>query len=241
MMHHVCQGDAHIDEVAPGHYRLAIHSDGTRYCNAQLDDYHHLPRHEYPWQAPLRLSLWAKVPVSAPGTYGFGFWNAPYSPLTNQRPSLPATAWFFGSGAGDMAWTPTSTATGFKAATLDTRRWQARLMAPWAPLLMLLMRLPRVYAWLWPRLMPYLGLAEQMLTSDGEWHHYALEWQAQQVRWYVDDVCVAHAPWAPQGRLGLCIWIDNQWLAATPQAALGWGLVSADTTLEVRDMVVTQG
>ena len=44
MMHQVCQGDAHIDEVAPGHYRLRISSDGTRYCNAQLDDYHHLPR-----------------------------------------------------------------------------------------------------------------------------------------------------------------------------------------------------
>lgn len=238
MMHQVCQGDAHIEEIAPGHYRLRITSDGTRYCNAQLDDYHHLPRRHYPWRAPVHLSLWAKLPVAAQGTFGFGFWNAPYSPLAGQWLSLPATAWFFGSGAGDMRWTPHSAATGFKAATLDTTRWQALLLAPLAPLLMLLMRLPRIYMWLWPRLMPMLRLQEQMLVCDTDWHHYVLEWHHDHVTWWCDGVQVAQTPHAPRGPLGLCIWVDNQWLAATPQGNLGWGLHRDTSVLEVRDIRV---
>ncbi len=238
MMHHVCQGQARIEMVAPGHYRLGIDSDGTGYSNAQLDDYHHLLRRDYPWQAPVRLSLWARVPVAARGTYGFGFWNAPYSPLASAWPARPASAWFFGNGRGDLAWGVTSAATGFKAATLETRTWQALLIGMWAPLLLLLMKIPALYASIWPRLTPRLRLAEQMLVPDGAWHQYEIDWQPDSVTWRIDGQVVHQTASAPCQPMGLCIWIDNQWLAVGPRGRWGWGLCADTAVLEVRDVVV---
>ncbi|MCX6014449.1 MAG: family 16 glycosylhydrolase [Chloroflexales bacterium] len=205
MMHHVCQGQASIDTVAPGHYRLGINSDGTGYSNAQLDDYHHRPRRDYPWQAPVRLSLWAKVPMDAQGTYGFGFWNAPHSPL---------------------------------ASTLETRTWQALLIGMWAPLLLLLMKIPTLYASLLPRLTPRLRLAEQMLVPDDTWHHYQIDWQPDSVTWRIDGQVVHQTASAPCQPMGLCIWIDNQWLAVGPRGRWGWGLCADTAVLEVRDVLV---
>ncbi len=240
MMHHVCQGQASIATVAPGHYRLCITSDGTSYSNAQLDDYHHLPRRDYPWQAPVRVALWAKVPVDALGTYGFGLWNAPYSPLASPWPARPASAWFFGNGRGDLAWTDRSAPTGFKAASLETRTWQALLIGMGAPLLLLLMKIPALYAWLWPRLTPRLRLAEQMLVRDGAWHHYEIDWQPDSVTWCIDGQVVHQTPFAPCQPMGLCIWIDNQWLAAGPRGRWGWGLHSDTSILEVKEIRVEQ-
>jgi hypothetical protein len=43
---------------------------------------------------------------------------------------------------------------------------------------------------------------------------------------------------APCQPMGLCIWIDNQWLAVGPRGRWGWGLCAATAVLEVRDVVV---
>jgi hypothetical protein len=235
-MNQVCQGAATIVERAPGHYVLSIDAAGSTYCNAQLDDYHHLARASYPWQAPLRLSLDARLTGDAKGTWGFGFWNAPYSPLANRWPALPATAWFFGNGSGDVGWGVDSTPTGFKAATLETRRWQVLLMVLIAPILYAFLHVPILYPRLWPYLSKLLRLHEQMLPIDAEWHAYVLEWQRDEVIWFVDGVEVCRTPFAPTGRLGLCIWVDNQWLVAGPRRGFGWGLVPSQTTLEIREL-----
>lgn len=237
-MNQVCQGTASIDERAPGHYVLSIHADGTTYCNAQLDDYHHLPRRSYPWRAPIRLSLDARLTGDARGTWGFGFWNAPYSPLANRWPALPATAWFFGNGSGNLAWDIDSTPTGFKAATLDTHRMRARLLALCAPLLLLLLRSTTIFQTVWPHLTRWLGLSERMLPQDSDWHHYELQWQPDCTTWLVDGIVVHQAPSAPHAPLGLCIWVDNQWLVAGPQSGFGWGLVQSTTSLEVKEIRV---
>jgi len=232
----VCQGNAEIYAVEPGHWKLTIDADAHSYTNAQLDDYHLLPRTAYPWRAPLRLSLQARISGDCRGTYGFGLWNAPYSPLASAFPALPATAWFFGNGSGDVGWGVDSTPTGFKAATLETRRWQVLLMTPFAPILYAFLHVPILYKRLWPYLSRLLRLHEQMLPVDAEWHAYVLEWQWDVVIWFVDGVEVCRAPFAPTGRLGLCIWVDNQWLVAGPRRGVGWGLVPSQTTLEVREM-----
>lgn len=239
-MNRVAQGSASVSEIAPGHWRLQVTGTATHYSNAQLDDYHHLPRKEYPWHPPVRLSLWAKVPIAHRGTWGFGWWNAPYSPLTSAMPARPASAWFFGNGKGNTAWTPQSQPTGFKAATLETRTWQSLIIAPFTPLILLVNRMPRIYRWLWQRLMPRLHLAETMIVMpDAHWHHYQIDWRVDSVTWSIDDVVVAHAPVAPCKSLGLCIWIDNQWLTATPDGQFGWGLVESAATLEIRDVTIT--
>ncbi len=235
-MNQVCQGTATIVERAPGHYVLSIDADGSTYCNAQLDDYHHLARMSYPWSAPIRLSLDARLTGAATGTWGFGFWNAPYSPLASSLPALPATAWFFGNGNGNLAWDIDSAPTGFKAATLDTRRMRARLLALCAPLLLLLMRSSSFYRFVWPRLTPWLGLSEHMLSQDSDWHRYELQWQPDRTTWLVDGIVVHQTQSAPHTPLGLCIWVDNQWLVAGPRSGFGWGLVRSTASLEVKDI-----
>jgi hypothetical protein len=88
--------------------------------------------------------------------------------------------------------------------------------------------------------MPHLRLAETMIVMpDNAWHHYVIDWQVDSVTWYIDDISVARTPFAPHGPLGLCIWIDNQWLSATPDGQFGWGLVDAIDTLEIRDITIT--
>jgi hypothetical protein len=51
-----------------------------RYRLAQLDDYMDAPRAAFRWAPPLRLHMRARVSNgSIPGTWGFGFWNDPFS------------------------------------------------------------------------------------------------------------------------------------------------------------------
>lgn len=239
-MNRVAQGHASISEVNPGHWHLQVDGTAAQYCNAQLDDYHHLQRPNFPWCPPIRLSLWAKVPRAHKGTWGFGWWNAPYSPITSAIPARPASVWFFGNGNGNMAWTPHTHATGFKCATLETRTWQSLVIAPFTPLILLANRHPRIYRWLWSRLMPHLRLHETMIaTPDDTWHRYQIDWRTDSVTWSVDDAIIGRTPFAPHGPLGLCIWIDNQWVTATPDGRFGWGLCDTRGTLEVRDIVIT--
>lgn len=239
-MNRVAQGNASVSEIAPGHWQLQVAGTAEHYSNAQLDDYHHLSRHAFPWHPPVRLSMWVKTPVAHQGTWGFGWWNAPYSPLTSAMPARPASAWFFGNGHGNMAWTPHSAATGFKAATLETRTWQSLLIAPFTPIILLANRVPHIYRWLWQRIMPSLRLGETMIAmpNDDTWHHYVIDWRVNSVTWVIDGTPVAHSPHAPHGPLGVCIWIDNQWLSATPTGQFGWGLVDAAGILEIRDMTI---
>lgn len=235
-MNRVAQGGGSVTEPAPGYYVLHITSDGSAYTNAQLDDYHHLPRGAYPWRAPVTLTLSARVSGDVRGTWGFGWWNAPYSPLTGQRVTWPATAWFFGSGSGDLRWAPQSAATGFKAATLETRRRRSWLAAVLVGLWWPLLQWPRCAAGLWPFLARQAQLSECMLPTDDLWHQYALEWQHDALVWSVDGVVVHTCAHAPAQPMGLCIWIDNQALTATPSRWPRWGLVAGTATLEVRDI-----
>ena len=239
-MNQVCQGHATVREIAPGQWELSIQADGSRYTNAQLDDYHSLPRTAYPWHAPLRLSLSARISGDCRGTYGFGFWNAPYSPLASRIPALPATAWFFGNGSGDVAWGMHSSPTGWKAATLDTCHSSVLLLAPLAVLFAALLRIPVMYRLLWPWLCRRFRLYEAMISLDGGWHDYVIEWHEREVRWLVDGVEVGRAPYAPTGHLGLCIWVDNQWLVAGPRHGFEWGVLPSHTVLEVKNIEVIQ-
>ncbi len=45
-------------------------------------------------------------------------------------------------------------------------------------------------------------------------------------------------PFAPCQPMGLCIWIDNQWLAVGPRGRWSWGLCADTAVFEVRDVVV---
>ena len=73
-----------------------------KYALAQVDDYMHLRRGQFPHQPPISLRLEARVSATdLPGTWGFGFWNDPFNAgfgaggMRRVLPVLPNTAWFF--------------------------------------------------------------------------------------------------------------------------------------------------
>ncbi|MBN1566016.1 MAG: hypothetical protein JXA10_19410 [Anaerolineae bacterium] len=229
--------------------RCVLHpaADHARaYSDAQITDYKGLSRRHYPWTPPLRLTAraWASHPINElKGTAGFGFWNEPFVPVGSDLPRLPRAVWFFfGSPPNNMALAQAVPGYGWKAATLDTSRWQFLTLAPFAPIGFLLMRLPALYRRLWPVGQRAIGASEALLPVDLiEPHEYTLEWFTDRVLFYVDGGLIHKTPTAPRGPLGFIAWLDNQYAVVTPQGRFRFGLIPVDQrqylaldTIEIR-------
>ena len=202
-------------------------ADGS-YSDAQLDDYHHdgVMR----WRPPLRLTVRARFSHGAGslrGTAGFGLWNDPVGMTGRRRWRLPQAAWFFFGGPDcDMPWRLGVQGHGWKAATVDAGRPLVPVLLPGAPIAALAMRWRWVYRRLWPPLERLLGIDEALLTAElREWHDYTLDWQPDRVTFTVDGETVLATRSAPRGPLGLVVWIDNQYMIATPQGHFAQGTV----------------
>ncbi len=204
-----------------------------QYSNAQITDYHSLPRRSFRWQPPLRMTVRARASHSSQelkGTAGFGFWNEPFVPIGRQLPHLPRAVWFFfGSPPNNMALAQGVPGWGWKAAALDATRLMALLMAPLAPIGFLLMRIPSLYRRLWPFGQRAIGASERLLPVDlDKMHTYELEWLRDTVRFQVDGELVHQTPSAPRGPLGFIAWMDNQYAVVTPQGNFRFGLVAIE-------------
>ena len=68
-----------------------------------------------------------------------------------------------------------------------------------------------------------------------EWHSYGLAWESDRVRFSLDGQVLLETPIVPVGRLGLVIWVDNQYLALPPDGRFRSG------TLENPDPVWIEG
>lgn len=206
-----------------GHYRLA-----------QLDDYTPLARCRFRWQAPLRLELRARLSqIEHLGTWGFGFWNDPFSlnlgvkGAGRRLPALPNAAWFFyASHPNYLALRDDHPADGLLASVFASRALPAGALAialPFAPLLALppLARLARRLARFW------VGEDAFRLSIDPcGWHTYRLEVAGGKTRFAIDgQLCFTTSLWPP-GRLGLVIWIDNQFAAFRPDGRLRFGALA---------------
>ena len=140
---------AGVTEISPESWRLSLpEGKAGVYRWAQLDDYLHLDRSAFLWLPPVKLTLSARVStVQIPGTWGFGFWNDPFSASagiggTRRRlPALPNCAWFFYASPDNyLALHDTHPAQGFLAATFSSPLIPPALLAvglPWLPLLAL--------------------------------------------------------------------------------------------------------
>ena len=198
---------------------------------AQLDDYLQSPRSRFPWRPPLRLDLRARVSAeNLPGTWGFGFWNDPFSAglgvsgMARRLPALPEAAWFFYAGPPNhLAFRDDHPAQGFLAATFASRPLSALLLAPGA------LGLPLLALPLTARL---LRRAAARLIHEGaalvpgdpvQWRTYRIDWLADCARFFVDDREVFSTPVTPRAPLGLVIWIDNQYAAFPPSGRLRTG------------------
>ncbi len=223
---------AEIVRVAPGVRRLAIPAGPAgRYRLAQLDDDPGGPRRGLPWRPPARLALRARVSdPDHPGTWGFGWWNVPFSALidlgvTGRRlPALPNAAWFFFAGSRNyLALREGNPPRGMLAATFA---------APRIPPPLLLVGLPALPLLLWPRATRLLRRAARLVVRDVAarlehdptvWHDYAIEWRARRVNFFVDGAPCLTTTVVPNGPLCLVLWIDNQYAALPPSGKLDYG------------------
>lgn len=202
-------------------------ADGSRYTNAQIDDYQNLPRRAFRWQPPLSLRVRARFSANADGlhgTAGFGFWNDPFAMTGGRLPALPRAIWFFfASAPSDLPLDMQTPGRGWKAAMIDALRLPFFLLAPTAPLAVPLMNIRALYRTLWPVGQRAVGVREATLELDMTvWHDYELHWGRRYARFLVDGSPVLEADDAPGGRLGFVMWIDNQAMIATPWGRFAW-------------------
>ncbi len=233
---HISQSlSAQVVELGANSWRLEIAASPKRFYRlAQLDDYARLPRGRLPWQAPLRLSLRGRASADGlPGTWGFGLWNDPFSlslglgGMSQRFPALPRAAWFFyASPQNYLSFRDDLPAQGFLAATFAAASLPAPMMAI-GSLLLPLMLIPAVGKRLRQvvrgRVAQGAGLVEVDVT---QWHSYALEWLPGGVEFWIDEKRLYATPAAPGGRLGLVLWIDNQYAAWAPDGKLRYGFLA---------------
>jgi len=202
------------------------------YSDAQLDDYQGLPRGQFPWSAPLTLTVKARfshATGSLKGTAGFGFWNDPFLMTGRRLPALPRAIWFFyASTPSNMKLDLQTPGHGWKAATIDAQRWPFILLLPTAPFAIPLMNIHPLYRALWPLGQRAIAVSEAHLDVEmADWHTYVVQWTAQRARFWVDGTLVLDSDRPPRGRLGFVMWMDNQYAIVTPWGRFGHGCVNA--------------
>jgi hypothetical protein len=240
---------AKVVEIGADAWRLEIPAGPQGpYRLAQLDDYTGKPRRAFPWKPPLRLSLRARASATnIPGTWGFGLWNDPFG-LAILRgveilrlPTLPNTAWFFfASPPNYLSLRDDLPAHGSLAATFNSPRLPAPVLALGLPALPLLLLPPTA------RLLRGLGRrivhqdAVQMEIDVRDWHKFELDWQGERVIFLVDDEIRLQTNVAPQGPLGLALWVDNQFAAFSPAGRIRFGTLENPEAawVEIQDLQV---
>jgi len=205
-----------------GNYRLA-----------QLDDGTTRSRNHFKWQPPLTLSLRARVSaVDIPGTWGFGFWNDPFSLSlglgggTRRFPASPNVTWFFfASPQNYLSLRNDLPANGFMAQTFNSPRFHNLFVALGA------MGLPFL---LWPLLArKFRSYLRYMVAEDSfeinidvtQWHNYTLEWHNEFVLFKVDNQTFTTEN-TPNSPLCFILWIDNQYASFPSSGKLSYGTLA---------------
>ena len=240
---------ASVLQLEDGTWHLEIPAAGRfGYRLAELDDHGSLRRQNFPWRSPLSLSLQARVSSQdLPGTWGFGWWNDPfsfmlaYNKVVPRMPTLPQAVWFFhASPQNYLSFVDDQPATGFLAATFRSRKVSPVLLALASPILALAF-LPRS-AQLVRRLFRQVVQQSSTLihTVETDWHSYKLHWEPDRVRFLLDEILLLDTDIAPQPPLSLVIWVDNQYAALPPTGRLKFGTLPnpKPAWLEIKDIVV---
>ena len=227
--------------------RIPAGEEGA-YRVAQLDDYHRLARTQFCWQPPIRLSLQARCSQqSAAGTWGFGFWNDPFSAnlglggMSRRLPALPNCAWFFhASSSNHLEIYDRYPAEGFLAATFQSPLIPTLLLTPAFLLAPLLLIQPAA------RLLR--KAARMVIKQDAirvgidvcDWHSYQIDWNSRSTTFRVDQQLIFETPHPPNGHLGLVIWVDNQFFAFPPSGKIRFGTLAQTepTTLEINNLLI---
>ncbi|HEX9090012.1 MAG TPA: hypothetical protein VF831_00905, partial [Anaerolineales bacterium] len=200
------------------------------------------------WKPPLTLSLQARVSAQdLPGTWGFGFWNDPFSFLLGSEgaiprfPTLPDAVWFFhASPQNYLSFRNDLPANGLLAATFKSTRLPALLLALVSPGLLLTL-LPGAAQLVRNALRHAIQQDATLISTDETaWHSYDLAWDTDQVSFRLDEVEILQTMIAPRAPLNLVMWIDNQYAALPPKGGLRYGTLAnpQPAWLELRNFSV---
>jgi hypothetical protein len=230
--HRYARGQGALEHTGTTICFTTVDASARKYSVAQIDDYYGRPRGRCLWSPPLQLTVRARF--SHPGeqlrgTAGFGFWNDPFDMANWRLPALPRALWFFyASPPSNMKLDLATPGHGWKAATLDTLRPSALLLAALAPVAALLMNIPSCYQALWPAIQRAIHVQEALVGAGMTiWQTYALAWDIQETRFLVNGTPVLeHAP-SPRGPLGFVMWLDTQYMVITPWGRFRWGVLDA--------------
>lgn len=215
------------------------------YSNAQIDDYQRLPRRKFPHRPPLTLTVRARFSHPANelrGTAGFGFWNDPFMMTGARLPTLPSAVWFFfASPPSDMPLAADVSGSGWKAATINAWRPAFLALTPLLPVAVPLMNIPSLRWRLWRFGQRVAHICERAISAPmTEWHTYTIRWQKNSIRFMIDGQSILECTYAITRPLGFVMWLDNQYMVATPWGRFRWGLLetSAEQWLEVEQLKI---
>lgn len=247
-MHRTTPG-AKAFEIDGDVWRLEIPGgpDG-RYRLAQLDDCAFVKRRRFRWKAPCTMELQARASAQViPGTWGFGFWNDPFSLGVSAKtgglrlPALPNAAWYFFAGPPNyLSLREDQPAQGWLVQVFQAPRnpaamlWSSILMSPLAVF-------PAGGRWLRRLLRRGLRQDAGALSVDPtQWHTYHLDWRAETLQFHIDGALALTTNLLPRGPLGLVVWIDNQYAAWGADGRARWGTLAnqENTWIEVKDFRV---
>jgi hypothetical protein len=240
-----------VEESEAGLWHLSIPpGQPNQYRWAQLEDYSNIPRARFAWQPPVRLECSARVSHNPhPGTWGFGFWNDPFSASMKIKgagfrlPALPNAAWFFyASPESQLSLQANQEACGLLAAVFRSPLIPSWVFIPaylLSPLLFIhaVSRLARKFL---------AGIVNDEFTNleidPTQWNRYRLEVLKDRVEAYVNGNLAFRSSHVPRGHLGALVWIDNQYAGFSPDGRIQAGLLEngEPAWLEVKDWILTK-
>lgn len=232
-------------------YHLSLGElDKPAYALAQVDDYMDLPRDQFPHTPGMALNLEARLSSqSMLGTWGFGLWNDPFGigiggvGRSRLLPVLPNAAWFFyGSGENYLTLREDQPVNGFHTKTFRS---------PLLPSLTTLFAIPFIPMALWRTARRYLRLLGRVFVKeDGmnldfdveTWHVYRIFWNESQVSFLVDNSPVFSTNIIPRGKLGIVIWIDNQYFRFDRSGKFDFGYLKVNKPqwMEIRSLAIEE-
>ena len=82
--------------------------------------------------------------------------------------------------------------------------------------------------------------ATQIRKEWVEWHHFEIAWLTDKVSFSIDGNICHESQIFPQGKLGLVIWIDNQYARFAPGESLKFGSLETlyETSMEIKDFEI---
>ena len=240
-----------IERIKPDLVSITIPPGSTRaYRWAQLDDYHKVSRRKFLWQSPLKLSLLARSSLQEhAGTWGFGLWNDPFSAslglggMARRLPALPNCVWFFyASPPNHLEIHDRFPSNGFLAATFQSPCIPTLFLLPaflGLPLFVLPFFAKQFRKWLRPIIKQD---AVEIPIDLTQWHCYQIDWSDQNVNFMIDQKQVLSTKISPKGKLGLVIWIDNQYAAFRPDGKIRFGMLpqEEESRLEIKGLEIIQ-